>query len=379
MISRKLMLPLLTMVVMTVAVTFTAGTAFAQASPAPVTGSSAQTAADPCSTLTSTTSGASSSSTAGYPDEGFDYTPPAPAPDPKPENPVTKSCEGGKIQIMVGNEQEFGKRIGNIIDVRVLILADDSVTIDFGTLQRGILNFDGSDRFKLAKDNPVTISKQQKDGKTLWTVDLRLQTYVPQPGVTFNLDLRYSNSFVPGTLKPEWKVLTTPDFLITRSNTVDNGEELKEGNMEPGQISLPWPTKGLLWGGIGLAGLCLMTPGVLWLLRRRPGRKLSANETAWLTFSEVFAEGESLGFHERHYRLMVDALKSYLGMGARTREEINILLQGDARHDTIVSAIQKIDLALYASKTVKSAKDLLSKEQVVELIAQIKKIVPRPE
>lgn len=371
MISRNFMLPLLTMFVMATALTVaTTGSAFAQASPAQAT---------VCSALTASTGSTDPAASSGYPDEGFDTTPSTPAPDPKPENPVTKSCEGGKIQIMVGNEQEFGKRIGNIVQVRVLLLVDDSVSIDFTTLQRGILNFDGTDRFKLAKDNPVTISKQQKVGQTLWTIDLRLQTYVPTPAVTFNLDLRYTTSFVAGTLKPEWKVLTTPDFLITRSNTVDNGEQLKEGNMEPAQVVAPWPIKTLLYGGVSLIALCLLTPVVIWLNRRRPGRKIPANETAWLTLAGVFKEGETFGFTESHYRSTVDALKSYLGMGTRTREEISLLLKDSPLHATILSALQKCDQALYASKTTKSAKDLLSKEAVAELIAEIKAIVPRPE
>lgn len=31
-------------------------------------------------------------SASGYPDEGFDYTPPSAPQDPKPQNPVVKSC-----------------------------------------------------------------------------------------------------------------------------------------------------------------------------------------------------------------------------------------------------------------------------------------------
>lgn len=318
-------------------------------------------------------------SASGYPDEGFDYTPPTPAADPKPVNPVQKSCEDGKIQIMVGNKQQFGNRIGGIVDVRILLLVRDGVVIDFASLERGILNFDGTDRFHLAKDNPVTIAKESKNGKTLYTIDLRVQTFVPKPSVVFNIDLRYSTSVVAATQKPDWKVLTTPDFMVTTSNTLDNGEDLNEGNMQPAVVALPWATRTLMYTGAGLLLLWPLVSLIIWLLRKRPGRKIPPHELAWATFTKVFKSGEAEGYQESHFRHLVDALKGYLGAGTRTREEISEMLKDNPQHDLIISALKKCDTALYVARQSGSDRNLLSDAEVAELVAQIKEIVPQPE
>lgn len=315
----------------------------------------------------------------GYPDEGFDYTPPSPAADPKPVNPVTKTCENGQIQVMVGNKQQFGNRIGNIVEVRVLLLVKDGVTIDFTSLQRGIMKFDGTDRFHLALDNPVTITSEKGDGKTLFTIDLRLQSFVPRPTIAFNLDLRYATSMVAATQQPDWKVLTTPDFQVTTSNTLDNGEELLEGNMQPAMVALPPATRALLYTGIALLALWPLTAFIIWVARKRPGRKIPPHERAWQTLSWVFAEGDKSGYEERHYRHLVDALKGYLGVGTRTSEEVSSMLKDDARHDTILSALKKCDTALYKARHDGDSTELLPTDAVAELIAQIKSIVPRPD
>lgn len=279
---------------------------------------------------------------------------------------------------MVGNKQQFGNRIGAIVEVRVLLLVDKDVAIDFNTLERGIMKFDGTDAFHFALENPYRVQKQEKDGKTLWTIDLRVQTFVPKPSVAFNIDLRYATSVVQATGKPDWKVLTTPDFQVTTSNTLDNGDQLLEGNMQPAVVATPWPIRSLFNAGLGLFLLWPLVSIVLFLYRKWPRRKVPANEIAWNTFSKVFSEGDKSGFTEGSYRYLVDALKGYLGAGTRTREEISSMFKGDKRHDLIVSALQKCDTALYAAKHGANG-ELLSKSALSELIAQIKQIVPRPE
>ncbi len=318
-------------------------------------------------------------SASGYPDEGFDYTPPAPAADPKPENPVTKTCEDGKIQIMVGNRQQFGNRIGGIVEVRILLLVSAGVDIDFASLQRGILNFDGTDRFHLAKDNPVTIAQEKKNGKTLYTIDLRVQTFVPKPSVVFNIDLRYATSLVAATQKPDWKVLTTPNFMVTTSNTLDNGEDLNQGNMQPAVVALPWATRTLIYAGAVLVLLWPSLALIIWLLRRRPGRKIPPHELAWTTFTKVFQDGDAGGYRETHFRHLVDALKGYLGAGTRIREEISEMFKDHPKHDLIVSALKKCDMALYIASHNGTGRDLLTDAEIAELVAQIKEIVPQPE
>lgn len=372
MITHKLRLPLMAVAITAASLLSAPGVVLAQSTPPAASPSS-------CSAPAVVQAVDPSVSASGYPDEGFDYTPPSPAADPKPVNPVVKSCEDGKIQIMVGNKQQFGNRIGAIVQVRVLLLVQDGVEIDFSTLQRSILKFDGTDAFHLALDNPVTIASEHKDGKTLYTVDLRVQTFVPKPSVAFNIDLRYATAVVAATQKPDWKVLTTPDFMVTTSNTVDNGEDLNQGNMQPAALLLPWATRSLLYGGAGLVLLWPLVSLLIWLARKRPGRKIPPHELAWTTFTKVFKSGDAAGYRESHYRLIVDALKGYLGAGTRTREEIGEMMKDSPKHDVIVSALKKCDTALYVAKQSGDASDLLSQAELAELIAEIKQIVPQPE
>jgi hypothetical protein len=372
--NHKTRLTALTMFVLAVAL-FTAPAAVLAQEKAPVAKTSTACAA----TTISVAQVDPSVSGSGFPDEGFDYTPPTPAADAKPVNPVIKACENGKIKIMVGNEQQFGNRIGAIVEVRILLLIDDGVTVDFASLQRGTLNFDGTDRFHLAKDNPVTIAKEQKNGKTLYTIDMRLQSFVPKPSIPLNIDLRYATSLVAATHKPDWKVLTTPDFMVTTSNTVDNGEDLLEGNMQSATVAAPWPIRTLFYTGASLLVLWPLVTLVLWLIRKRPGRKTPPSELAWSTFSKVFKDGAEVGYQERHFRHLVDALKGYLGAGTRTREEIGAMLEGDKRQGTVISALKKCDMALYAAEHNGTGRNLLTETELAELIAQIKEIVPQPE
>ncbi|CAN5298111.1 hypothetical protein BH10CYA1_BH10CYA1_29030 [soil metagenome] len=370
----KLRLPVMALAITVLSLLSAPAAVFAQVA----TPSAAQTPSS-CSLNTVAQAIDPSVSASGYPDEGFDYTPPAPAADPKPENPVTKSCEDGKIQIMVGNKQQFGNRIGGIVEVRILLLVQDGVDIDFSSLQRGILNFDGTDRFHLAKDNPVAVSLEKKAGKTLYTIDLRVQTFVPKPSVVFNIDLRYSTSLVAATQKPDWKVLTTPNFMVTTSNTLDNGEDLNEGNMQPAVVALPWATRTLLYTGAGLVLLWPLMSLIIWLLRKRPGRKIPPHEVAWATFTKVFKSGEAEGYRESHFRNLVDALKGYLDAGTRTREEVSEMLKDSPKHDLIISALKKCDTALYVAKHNGTGGNLLTDLEIAELVAQIKEIVPQPE
>ncbi len=319
-------------------------------------------------------------SKSGYPVDGFDYTPPATPIEPKPENPVQKACQEGKVQVLVGNKQEFGNRIGAIIEVRVLLLVDNDVALDFNSLQHGILKLDGTDVFHLALDNGVNIAREQRQGKVLYTIDLRVQTFVPAPSVPFSLDLKYSTSFVEGTFHREWQVLTTPDFLVTTSNTVDNGEQLLEGTMVPAPVVTPWLTRVLTDAGWTLLLSWPIVALLLWLIRKRPGRKIPANEAAWAVFTEVIADGNQSGYKERHCRALADALKGYLGVATRSREEISDILKDDPRLSTIISALKKLDTALYDGTRQDSLaeQDLLSKKESAELLAQIEELVPKP-
>ena len=213
--------------------------------PAPATPAVQPVAApapDLCSAVHVTAATTVASSGPGFPDERFDIDATQPSADvPQPANPVQKVCENGRVKIQVGAVREFGHRIGDVAAVRVLIVTDANVLIDFRSLtQAHALAYGGSD-VVLAKDNPISLRRVVQGEHVIYLLELRLQTFVIKaPGVQFNLDLRYATDLVAATKTPDWKVLSTPSFLITRSNTVDNGTELDEGDLSKQNARAPW-------------------------------------------------------------------------------------------------------------------------------------------
>lgn len=309
----------------------------------------------------------------GAPDEGFDEQPGDPSAPPTPANPVQKVMEGGKIQMLVGSPRHFGNRIGDVVPIRVLILTDNSVTLDFTSLKQGVLGFNGSE-FELAHDDPITVRSRQVQGnKTLYIIDLRLQTFViREPGVIFNLDLRYATERVGDSQQPNWKVLTTPDFFVTRSNTADNGNELLEGDLDARSGASPWLMWPLLVTGFFLVGLW---PGYLlvsWLNRIRPGYRAPAHVVAWKKFTKALKDADEFGFGPRHYKQIASALRVYLGVEPHTVLEVGDRLHEHPQLATITSALSKCERVLYGGAT-------LSDEENEELVRELEELVPRPQ
>lgn len=313
-----------------------------------------------------------------YPGFPGDTATPTPPEDPKPANPVQKICEGGKIVIQVGNLQHFGHHIMDHVGITVLILADDSVMFDFSSVEKGILGFDGQE-FDLAKKDAlppgqkaVTIEKRPyAKGKTLYVIQLVVQSSVPRPVIVFNMDARYATEMTPDGKSPNWKKLTTPDFVVTKSNTADNGDELLEGDLEQKEPPKPWPMWPLLVSG---AFLVLLWPGlkvVLYLNRQRPGRVVPRNEAAWKILDRVFAQAKEGGFTETHYRRIASALRMYLGVEPATSLEVGEQLADNTDLAKIESALSKCDRVLYGKATLTDAEN-------AELICEIEAIVPRP-
>lgn len=288
-------------------------------------------------------------------------------------NAVTMVCAGGKIHVTVSNEQQFANHIGGIVDVKIELQAADFVRIDLQSLQSGSLKFDGTKNFYPAKDNPVRIAQTKSaSGETLYTIYLRVQTFVPQQSVPFSVDLRYATDTIAGTTSPEWKVLTTPTFLVKMSNTKDDGENLLQGNMQPAPtvapIAIPW----LLGAGGILVGAWPIAALLTWLKRRRPSYNAPANEVAWAIFDKVFEDASARGFKVSHYRDLTVALADYLDIGTCTRADISTRFQGDPRLDTMLGAMDKCSRALYGGET-------LSPKTLTELAREIEFLVPRPE
>ncbi len=315
----------------------------------------------------------------GFP--GEEEPTPAEPEDPKPANPVQKVCEDGKIIIQVGNGQHFGHRIMDLVEVTVLIVADDSVKFDFTSLEKGVIGFEGQD-FDLAKpyplgalapgQSPVTIkSAPYKKGQTIYRIDLIVQSSVPKKAIPFQLDLRYATDTAPDGKSPNWKRLTTPDFVVTTSNTADNGDELLEGDLEAKQAPRPWAMWPTLVGGIFLT---LMWPALV-IVRRinreKPIRKSPPNEVAWRVYLRVQKQVAETGWQERHYKLMASAIRQYFGVDPATINEVGERLKDHPNLDMILSALNKTEAVLFQQR-------VLTEHEINELCEQFEELIPRP-
>lgn len=327
--------------------------------------------ADPCSGTSATNPGTNTAGTSGFPDEGFDFGGDDQS-TPTPANPVKKMCEGGKIMMIVGNDREFGHRIGDIDEIEVVLVTDPSVTIDFSSLKNGTLGFNGN-QFEIAASNPVSIrSGKTKDGHVAYIIDLRLQTFVnTDPGVVFNLDLRYSTGLLPDGKTQNWQVLTTPDFFVTRSNTLDNGTDLQEGSLDAASTPSPW----LMWPAL-VTGifLVLLWPGVVfvrWINRIRPGRKVPKEEIAWRKFNRAIRDANEDGWDYKHYKNIASALRVYFDVAALTPLEVEDRLKDHPKIDLILSALEKCDRVLYHHASLTDAENKQLKRELDLLVPKL--------
>lgn len=316
----------------------------------------------------------------GFPD-GEEQPPAAPPEDPKPANPVQKVCENGRIMIQVGNSQHFGHRIMDLVEVTVIIIADDAIKFDFSSMEKGVIGFEGQD-FDLAKPYPLgglapgvkpyTIRQAKyQEGKTIYRIDLVVQSSVPKKAIPFQLDLRYAVDQAADGVTPNWKRLTTPDFIVTTSNTADNGDELLEGDLEAKTSPAPW----FMWPSL-VAGifLVLFWPGLA-IVRRinrvRPIRKSPPNEVAWRIYLRVTAQVKTAGWQETHYKQLAAALRVFLGVDPATINEVGERLKENPQLPVILSALAKCEAVLFQQRT-------LSDHENEELLEQFETLIPRP-
>jgi len=325
----------------------------------------------------------------GYP---YDYPSDAggadnkPSEPPQPVNPVRKVCEGGKVEILLGNSRHYGYRIGDHVRITVLVRVDENVVVDFSSLKQKKISFTGSD-FELVEE-PTVRSQPAGDGKVLHRIDLTVQSWVPmsvappeesRPGghLIFNLDLRYATELAADGKTPVWKVLTTPDFVVSGSNTVDHGTGLLEGDLDAKTPRNPWPTMPLLIAGFFLV---LFFPGLMvvkYLNRIIPRKKVPQHVAAWRAFDKVMASTRDGGFKVEHYAGIEGALRTYLQavtgkpIEAATILEIRDFLDDHAQLAEIDTVISLCERAIYLGETI-------SDEENWQIIKGFEALVPRP-
>ena len=398
-------------VALVASLTFASAGAFAQT---PTPGSGSGPASSLCAVIDGKIAGDQASvnqsqqTYQGYGDEGDDSGPTEQkAEDPKPQNPVSKVCAGGKVHIIVGitpNDQigysdshrHYGHFIMDRVPLTVVLDLDKSVQIDFTSLlTQKVLGFNGSD-FLLAKQGPGEPPAIQitgpvtKGDRKIYRIELIVQSMVPRSSA-FNLDLRFAVDKTPDGKLPNWQTMTTPDFLVTTSDISDNGDQLLEGDLDMAAPRLPWMTVSAL--ALGVFAM-LFFPG-LWAVKRynrvRPRKVIPADRLAWNVFEAQHADATANGgFKRKHIRAIAHALRRYLGtlpqfpsIEALTILEIENRFADDAKFAAIQRALTMCEKDLYsdAALTIENpyeSDSALSAADIAKLYEELDVLVPRP-
>lgn len=310
-------------------------------------------------------------------EDGFPFPPQAAAADPEPVNPAVKTLDSGRLMIVVGSTRNFGYHIGDLIPVTVVVSADKGVNVNLDALKRKTLAAEGSD-FELA-EAPLVIVEEQGD-KTIYRVQLLLRSWVIKPVLVLNCDFHYATELLPDGKTPNWRPVTTPDFVVETSNTAtDASKQLLPGDMELKQSPKPALVTPLKIGGY--LALSLLPAWLLLALWRRvrPARPLTTSELAWKEFDAVMAEAREAGklSYEHIFRIS-GTLRSYLRIETVPTSEVAIPLeQFFAMHDNrmelmslTVSALAKLERALYSKLPLTDSEELA-------LMNEIERIIPR--
>lgn len=375
-----------------------------------------------CSTIAGTLGGQSQAPTTSYYGEGEYGYQPDKSSEPKPANPVRKSCDNGKVRMLVGitsddgkgnpaSHRHFGHTIMDKVPLTIVLDVDPSVTIDMTSLvKQRVIGFEGSDweLYKPTAGEPPAVTVEgpvlktfgtvpdpanpgQKIGvqRKVYVIKVIVQSMVYKPGIPFVLDLRYAYEMLPDGKSPNWKTMSTPDFLVTRSNVADNGEELLEGDISQKAERLPWPTITALSLGVFLM---LFFPGlavVKWLNRVRPRKVIPANRMAWIVFEANHADGKKNGFKVKHLKAFSHALRRYLSttpnyprIDALTIEQIATHFPDadQAQLEAVKRAVTTCENEVFASGAERNGETpvSLNDAELHQLFLDLSTLVPRP-
>lgn len=325
--------------------------------------------------------------------------------EPKPLNPVRKSCASDQVRMVVGitpadalgnpaSHRHFGHTIMDKVPLTVVLDLDPAVRLDFSTLvERGVIGFAGSDftLYKAAVGEPPAVSivgPLERQGRQIYIINLIVQTAVFKPSVVFNLDLRYATALLPDGKTPNWMPLTTPDFLVSKMTVVDNGTELQEGDLSERGERLPWPALSALALGAVLMLLHSSVRLVKWFSRIRPRKVIAPNRRAWNVFDSNYKEAKDGGLKVKHLKACAHALRVYLAtlpqyaqIDALTITEIGVQFpDADATElATIVRVITAFENEIFAGGADRSSETPvgLSEADLEQLLNDIESLVPR--
>lgn len=295
---------------------------------------------------------------------------------PAPANPTKKIYEDGKIVILKGNHRHFDWKIGDRIPITMIIQTAPDVVIDFSSLlKKREISFEPTD-FQLFGEPTVT-TRDMPDGSKMYEVKFAVQSFVPPKVLVLNLDLRYSMEFAEDKTTRVWKILRSPDFVVSEHWTVDHGNELLEGDLKKKPLNIPWATHLALVAGVFLF---LLWPGVAlvkYLNRVRTRNSPPPESVAWKVFDAVFGEIETMAdFKPEHYALINGALRAYfearygVPVESQTVLEIQDRLSGEEEYEAIMRVISLCERVTFAEES-------LTEDENAEIVAKVNKLVPR--
>jgi hypothetical protein len=303
-----------------------------------------------------------------------------------PVNPVHKVYdEENKIVVAVGTPRAFGYRIGDVIPVTIVISTSNSPNcqVDIKNITRKVISAEGSD-FEMVESSPdgeyPKITIENANGKTIHRIELKLRSWVIKPYLVFNADFLWATSSLPFDDKaPEWYPGTTPDLIITTSNTAsDVSKELLDGDTS-GKPS-PVPPLVLPLRGIGVLLVALLPLWFAWLVFRYvyPPRIIPPHELAWNVFDKVFKKAPDV-FNYEQVQTIAATLRAYLHVESVELNTLRFALEdsivlNDKRNQLIDAAYNALSIcekALYS-------KSSLTSEESAQLKTEIELLVPRP-
>jgi hypothetical protein len=308
-----------------------------------------------------------------------------PSPSIRSKNPAIMACEGGRILVKVASKRFYGYHLGDELPISIEIVADDGVQLNFDSLNQQIIGFNGSD-FQLIPVRAVSVASRPYPGRphsTLYGIELSVQTFVTKPTVVFNLDLKYALDVPPGVKQPNWRILTTPDFVVTNSPVITtvSDDEVDDGDLTPADFRSSWIQWPLMISGLFLiVWFSFLRRLIIRLNKLRPGRVVPPEEVAWSVFNKVFNDARIYDeFNTSYLRNVEGALRAYLAQSSGMKiqslsiQEISSLMEDDPRLPTLVSALKKCESVIYAriDQPVK-----LTEEQIRELYDELQTLVP---
>jgi hypothetical protein len=286
-----------------------------------------------------------------------------------PEGSINWSAEennGDPITVRIGTSRNAGYRIGDIIAIHVVVVADEGVPVDLSNLYQGNFIVNGNSDFELA--DPPQVSKLHQHGKTIYAIALDVRSWKVTDTIDFSVDIQYATRDKDGT--ESWTTIESPTETVQTTRSARKDDEFDQGNR--GAVPLPSNPLGhtFVFLGVWLL-LCMFVWSALRLFPRvRQLKPVSPNVKAWRVFDAVFADAQHSDWGEEHYIRISATLRQFMGVEAVALDEMSATLAEHPHADTAIRVFTLLEGALYAQRVLGSI-------ERAQLQTDLETLVPR--